>query len=304
LSGDGKTVATVQTKSTRNLFVVPAAGDTSGRVAPLLTQGQYVYWFDWTSDGNVIFSDYSHLSRIDTDHGSPAQLLGDGSAAILEPAGCGRYLVFSWAFHDDTNSNNLWRTNADGTSAVKLSNGRDDRAPVCSSDDKWVYYWDVALQQLQRVPLDGSGKPETLPGSTVPRTIPMGTGLSLSPDGKLLAYLLATMPSPEDPYPQYKVALFDLSFKSARPRLTEADERISGGGLSFTPDGKAIAYPIRENGVDNLWIQPLDGSAGRQITKFDSEQILNFRWSPDGKRVCILRGYTNSDVVLIRESSH
>jgi len=131
----------------------------------------------------------------------------------------------------------------------------------------------------------------------------MGTGLSLSPDGKLLAYVLATMPSPEDPYPQYKVALFDLSLKSPRPRLTEADERISSGGLSFTPDGKAIAYPIRENGVDNLWVQPLDGSVGRQITKFDSEQILNFRWSPDGRSICILRGYTNSDVVLIRESS-
>ena len=83
----------------------------------------------------------------------------------------------------------------------------------------------------------------------------------------------------------------------------DADERISSAGLNFTPDGKAVAYSIRENGIDNLWLQPLDGSAGRQITAFDSEQIFNFRWSPDGRSLCILRGHTDSDVVLIRDSS-
>ncbi len=60
-----------------------------------------------------------------------------------------------------------------------------------------------------------------------------------------------------------------------------------------------MAYPIRENEVDNIWVQPLDGSRGRQITNFDSEQILNFRWSPDGKSLCILRSHTDPDVVLL-----
>jgi len=55
----------------------------------------------------------------------------------------------------------------------------------------------------------------------------------------------------------------------------------------FEAEGKAVAYPIRENEVDNIWVQPLDGSRGRQITNFDSEQILNFRWSPDGKSLCM-----------------
>jgi len=111
------------------------------------------------------------------------------------------------------------------------------------------------------------------------------------------------MPTPEDPYPQYKIALLESSSTPSPPHLIDADERISGGGLNFTPDGKAVAYPIRENGVDNIWVQPLDGSQGRQITYFDSEQILNFRWSAEGRSLCILRGHTDSDVVLIRESS-
>jgi hypothetical protein len=55
--------------------------------------------------------------------------------------------------------------------------------------------------------------------------------------------------------------------------------------------------------VDNLWTQPLEGLAGRQITSFTSEQVVGFHWSPDGRSVGILRGHTDSDVVLIRESA-
>jgi serine/threonine protein kinase len=304
LSADGKTLATVQTKTTQNLYVLPATGSQSPAANPLLPQGQNVYGFDWSADGNLVFSDYLRVMRIGIDRNVPTQLVGDSNAAIVELAGCGtRYLVFSWAFHGGTNSTNVWRTNASGTNPLKLTDGRDDRAPVCSADGKWAYYWDLALQQLWRVPMDGTGKPEMFPGSAVPRTFPAGTGLSPSPDGKALAYVLATMPTPEDPYPQYKVALLESSSKPSPPHLIDADERISSGGLNFTPDGKAVVYPIRENGVDNLWMQPIDGSRSRQITSFDSEQILNFRWSPDGRSLCILRGHTDSDVVLIRESS-
>ena len=304
LSADGKTLATVLTKSTQNLYVLPATGSQSPTANPVLPQGQNVYGFDWSADGNLVFSDYIRVQRIGTERSIPTQLLGDSAAAIVELAGCGsRYMVFSWAFHGGTNSANVWRTNVDSINPVKLTDGKDDRAPVCSADGKWVYYWDLSLQQVWRVPTAGSGKPEMFPGSAVPRTFPTRTGLSPSPEGKILAYVLATMPTPEDPYPQYKIALLESSSTPSPPHLIDADERISGGGLNFTPDGKAVAYPIRENGVDNIWVQPLDGSQGRQITYFDSEQILNFRWSAEGRSLCILRGHTDSDVVLIRESS-
>ena len=38
------------------------------------------------------------------------------------------------------------------------------------------------------------------------------------------------------------------------------------GALRFSPDGKGFVYPIREKGVDNLYLQPLDGGTGRQLT--------------------------------------
>ena len=108
--------------------------------------------------------------------------MGDPDAAIVEVARCGsHYLVFSWAFHGGTGTTNVWRTNVDGTHRVKLTDGENDRSPVCSVDGKWAYYWNVPLQQLWRVPVDGSGKPEGFPRSAVPRTVPAELGLSPSP---------------------------------------------------------------------------------------------------------------------------
>ncbi len=79
-------------------------------------------------------------------------------------------------------------------------------------------------------------------------------------------------------------------------------QRPDQGNIRYSPDGKAIVYPVREGGVDNLWSQPLDGSPGKQITNFKSEQIREFHWSFDGSKLGLIRGHNDSDVVLIRDS--
>jgi Tol biopolymer transport system component len=71
--------------------------------------------------------------------------------------------------------------------------------------------------------------------------------------------------------------------------------------LNFTPDGKSVAYIVRDQGVDNIFVQPLDGSPGHQITNFTSEHIAEFQWSPDGKILAVARAQKTSDVVLLRE---
>jgi hypothetical protein len=61
-------------------------------------------------------------------------------------------------------------------------------------------------------------------------------------------------------------------------------------------------YPIQQNEVDNLWLQPLDGSAGRQITNFSNDKIQSFEYSPDGKQLGMLRLHVESDVVILRDA--
>lgn len=138
----------------------------------------------------------------------------------------------------------------------------------------------------------------------------MGAGEAISPDGKLLAFN-AELTAPDNPQSAVsKLALVDLESSSqSAPRLLAPDPRIGGGAgggnwtntMSFTPDGKSVAYIFRDRGVDNIFVQPLDGSAGHQITNFTSENIAEFQWSPDGKALAVARTHDTSDVVLLRE---
>ena len=117
----------------------------------------------------------------------------------------------------------------------------------------------------------------------------------VSPDGKQAAF--GTI----DHTGEHKERLAVVDIASGQAKILHFDHN-RWGLLRFSPDGKAVVYPARENGVDNLWMQPLDGSKGRQLTNFTSERIYDFHWSFDGKQLAIVRGHNDSDVVLIRDA--
>ena len=314
LSADGKTLATVQQKAESNLFVLPSEGSTAPSASPFVLEGEKIGSFNWTSDGNLLTSDGTRLIRTDVSGKNPTVLLSDPAAGILNLSSCGaQYFVFPWAFHGGTNAIGIWRVNADGSHPMQLTDGNDNglgSAPACSVDHNLVYFF-RGTEHLWRVSLDGAGnsagkgagdgpgKVEPVAATSVPKAFLAGRGMSVSGDGKTLAYLVEFINQGSDAGSP-RIALLDLATLST-PRLVDVNPHISAGP-QFTADGKALSYPIRENGVDNIWVQPLDGSAGRQITKFDAEQILQFHWSPDGKNLGILRGHTDSDVILLKES--
>jgi eukaryotic-like serine/threonine-protein kinase len=301
LSTDGKTLATVQVKTAQNLYLLPGTGSQAAELPAVLPPGEYVSGFGWDATGNVLAGESGHLLRMDRDGSNSSQILGDAASLVLEPSVCGdRYLVFTWRFHGGAQVGNLWRANADGSNLVKLTDV-DSRNPVCSPDEKFVYFLNLAADQIWRVPVDGSSKGELTPGTTIPKTFVAGTRPALSSDGKFLGVILIPVLNPDVMKPENKIAVVSLDSGTA-PRLLSVDPRIAGNGFQFTPDGKALAYAIRENGVDNIWLQPLDGSAGRRITNFNSEQIIDFRWSPDGKNLGMLRTHSDSDVVLLQET--
>jgi Tol biopolymer transport system component len=295
LSADGKTLATVLARSYATISILSDAGHEFVEPRPLLSQSnEFDDWsvLSWGADGNLLVSNTGRLLKLGDDGRNQTQLLADPSALIVTPSACGtNYLVLSWAFHGGTNSQGIWRTNADGSGPLKLTDGKSDAFPVCSPDQKWVYYSHWVDGRIYRVPLDGSGKTEAISG--IPQAyIPVG-GLSVSPDGKTLATAVAKTAE------AVKIALFDLGSASP-PRMLDASHYLRE--VQFTPDGKSLAYAIRDNGVDNVWVQPLDGSAGHPITDFKSEQIWSFHLSPDGKSLGILRGHFDFDVVLLQES--
>jgi serine/threonine protein kinase len=302
LSADAKTLATVQVQTSREIDILPGTGSGTPEPIPGLSKREQFSGFDWTTDGQLLVSAGNQLVRMPVGRTGSASATSEPLAQTSGINICrgGRYIVFSAYASGSGSAMNIWRADADGSNPKQLSHGKRDIFATCSPDGTWVYYEDFVAQRLMRVPIDG-GTGEVVPGSVVPNSI-FG-GLALSPDGKTLAYIPSTANAATMTTSQ-KLALVDLAAngKSA-PRLVDVDPRTTGFPLRFTPDGKAVAYAIEDKGVDNIWVQPLDGSKGRQITDFSSQGITNFRWSPDGKRLAAARSQSTSDVILLREAN-
>ncbi len=301
LSADGKTLATVQQKTAQTLYLLPAAGfarDHPPNPAP--AQNKDSFLFGWASNGDLYFGDGSNLLRISADGSNKTTLLSDSAAQVIRGTGCpgGRYVVFVSANLPASSKVNIWRMDNDGSNRIRLTHGTADIAPVCAPDGKWVYYDDFNDLEIKKVSIDG-GTPETVPGTVLPETFLGAPGLGIAPNGKLLAFL-TTKGVQNAPIHAIALVNLDAGPKPSR-RMLDPDPRIADAP-QFTPDGKAIVYSIRENGVDNLWLQPLDGSRGRQITNFQSDAIRIFQFSPDGKTLGVLRSHVESDVVLLRDS--
>jgi eukaryotic-like serine/threonine-protein kinase len=292
ISADGHMLTAVLKQDHFDVFAVPASESGSGK-AQQLTSGARVYRFTWTPDSQMILEQEA-LNLFHPDTGNMTQLTSpkqDGLA--YEPSACanGRYVVFAMTGHGGAKMESVWRMDASGGNFKQISDGKRDWYPVCSPDGKWVYYSDQFNgAKLTRVPLDG-GKPERI--SELP-----AYEFDISPDGQLAAFDTFASPS----IAKKQLALVPVDAPQNTKILDLQRTVPTNGAVRFTHDGKAVVYPFHDQEAENLWLQPLDGSPGKQITNFKVEQITDFHWSFDGSKLGMVRGHSDSDVVLLEES--
>ena len=286
VAGDGHNVASVMSEGHWNLFAMPTGAPATQ--LHQLTSGAPLYRFGWTRDGRLIRIAPSGLSLLDPATGnSTSSTVAENSLADTFAA-CpdGRFFVFS-VFTKGSRVLNIWRMDTAGGNLKQLTNGNLDQYPVCSSNG-WVLYQDSSSgSHLMKVPVDG--------GSASKISDELLADFDVSPDGKTVA--IATFGH----LAEHIEKLTLVSVDSGALLKSLDFEHPRNGHIRFSPDGQAIVYPVRTAGVDNLWAQPLDGSQGKQITDFSVEHIIDFHWSFDGKQLGLIRGHTDSDVVLIRD---
>jgi eukaryotic-like serine/threonine-protein kinase len=234
-----------------------------------------------------------------------AEVFNDSTARLGPGAACasGHVIVLSMSGREGRSSSNLWRMDADGSNLKRLTDGEDDGLPVCSPIGNWVYYLDAKASRRMRVSLDG-GKSEALPSQAVPGS-PTYWISDVSRDDTMLVSPV-TLPDPSANTYSRKLVIIKTTALDAPPLTLQPDPRMvyRPNSPHFTPDGHALLYMIRgDKNEENLWLQPLDGKPGRQITHFPSEQIYGFGWSPDTKKFLVARGHIESDVVLLRDTS-
>jgi Tol biopolymer transport system component len=294
ISADGKILAAVQRRISPSVFIAPVSGSHAAHADAGTNKNAYAT--SWTKRGDLLVIDTDGVSKISADGNNKTKIINAPHSTILTVSSCpdGRF-VLAWQDHERRGTN-IWRLDADGSNEKRLTEGARDVEPMCSADGKWVYFVDGDRSKIKRVSVDG-GESMVVPGSETP-FIRIGAP-ALSPDGRQLATLAAVVGS----HLEKKLLILSLSDET-KPvtRILTPDPRVVGK-LEFTRDGLALSYPIRENAVDNLWIQPLKQNPGRQITQFDSDSIDELHFSPDGKKVAIVRTHSDSDVVLLRDLS-
>jgi len=295
LAADGHTLATVLNQVHLNLYSMAAAAPSAQ--ARQATSGAPVYSFDWTRDGQLVVGQDSGLNLLNSDSSVKTPLTTEEGFLATDSSACsdGRYIVFNGLSLGGKRTVNIWRMDAGGGNLKQLTRGKSDALPVCSPDAHTVFYVD-AEGKLTTVPLE-SGTAKRIAEQ------PVFSRFDVSPDGKLAAFASYRPGEPKEKLALLAVdsgqILKFLDFE--RPRAVSS-AAFGIGSIRFARDSKAVIYAVRNDGTDNLWLQPLDGSPGKQITDFKSEEITDFRWSFDGKQLAIIRGHTDSDVVLIRDS--
>ena len=308
LAADGHTLVTVQKEtSTQIVLMSPSGAGPLTRVSGIATR-ETLPSFSWTGDGQLLISHGDHLVRQHTDGTHAVTILSDPAAWISDPVSCDkdRWIALNWMIHGEGSGNRIWRANPDGSDAVSLTSGEFSRLWGCSPDGKWLYYTEQITNGVLRM-ASGGGKPEFVPGANPPNSLTAQA--ILSPDGKTLAIFTVVLnPESKTYFNRIVLASLDSGVRNLDlDPVLKAAFRSQGppqsAGFRFSPDGKSIAFVIDDAGVDNIWMQPLDGSKGRKLTHFsDPEKIQDFRWSPDGKALALLRFHSVSDVILLHDT--
>jgi DNA-binding winged helix-turn-helix (wHTH) protein/Tol biopolymer transport system component len=280
----GDTIAAVTSKAVSNVWTAPAAKPSATR--QVTSEPLAMFDIAEAFDGKLLtLGEDGTLWMMHTD-GSQRVRFSDVRDAA-SPTPCGHSVIFT-AVEKDTVA--LIRVDRDGTHPTTLARG-NLWGPACSGDGNFVFFANGEQpQRIWKVPLMG-GTP--LYVSHILGDQATGV-LSISPDGKLLAY----------PYTQYgrvpaqgwRVAVISVN---GSPPLKQFDAPGGMLGVRWSPSGNGLQYVMTQNGAANLWEQPLAGGNPKQLTRFTTGQIFDFNWSLDHTRLLLTRGDVSSDAVLL-----
>jgi Tol biopolymer transport system component len=248
---------------------------------------------DWTPDGRLVY-DARENNRsyiwISDPNGQSAERLTDSGADDYEArvSGDGRFIVFT---SERAGFSQVWRMDVDGSNETLLANVEGwTLRPRFEADGRTVVFvWDRdGKKSFARVPVTG-GNVEVM------RDLPLDYSVywAMSHDGQFVAFSYR-----DGKEPRTKLGIARAGESQPFAVLDAWPTEF----LKWTPDDKYLFYLER---------RPMGGPAGRvfQIgpgspqpkVLYNAEpgRLSDLTYSPDGKRVAVVKGRIISDAVLL-----
>jgi hypothetical protein len=280
LSADANSLVTARPETRVSVWVGDGKGVAGKDIvnpAPFLSFASQYATVGW-DDSRLLFTHTLNrrfeIFRVNPDSGGAAEPVVAGREMTAAADG-------TIVFRSVADEGGLWKVDREGRRPIRLAEGSVSY-PFITPDGQQVVFNSPmgGVQTVWRVPIAG-GEPTQIVKE------PVGIiGFSdVSPDGRSIVLALGG-----------KWTICDFPACAARKAIAG----IRGSRPRWTPDGRAVAY-VDGMTQTNLWVQPIDGSAPRQLTQFTDGRLLgHYAWSHDGQRLAISRATFSSDIVLFR----
>ncbi len=245
----------------------------------------------WLPDGRLLTMDYdSHIALMNAD-GSNRNVIYKERLPMGGLSACpdGAHALFFMA-NRQTKAINIWRLDLQSGSATVLTNGKVDQNAVCSPDSKYFLYTTLqkGKQVLMEMPLAG-GESKQLSDKFV-------SFAAISPDGKQIAALTAFGTGVN-----HKAMVEIIPSQGGLPVKSFAPSRFISTTFHYSPDGQSLYYGVTNKGVSNLIVQPIGSESASLVTNFNDLLIYGFDYDWKNKRLAVVRGRSNDDVVLLTQ---
>ena len=291
VTNDSNAVLVVPFNRTSQIWSMDANGDS--RTAQQLTNG--------TGDGrsgiatlpdnHVVYvartGVHVDLWQMNADGTQLKQLTNDSPfLEEVRAAPDGRTLFFA---SKRSGRSHLFSVDGDGANLKQLTSGDSYEIDSdFSPDGKWIVYASkrvfadkIEPESLWKSSLDG--------GTPVHLTEYEANTPYFSPDGRYISYI-----------PIEGIGIISAEGGAPIKTFDAVKNPELNMGSHWTPDGQALTYMVMQKNVGNIWLQPLNGDAPRQLTNFKDGEIYNYAFSRDGTRLFLARGHQIRDALLIK----
>lgn len=303
LSADGRSMLARQGTSYSHLWTSPA--DDLQNMKQLTTGNLNRDGIDglaWTPAGEIVYTSRImgavDIWSLKTSDGSKRQLTDKAGSNNESPfvSADGKYIFFN---SNREGTRHVWRMGTNGGDPTPMTKDEKERVfwPCISPDGQWLYY--VQKGPAGNIIFRRSLTDDHTEALTEPGKVSPDNSLSLSPDGRFLAF--GSNVGREDEGEPARTIRFGILQVDSPGQLRFIDVPATVARIFWPPDGKSFEFIEEAPEGARVWRQGIEeGASPNLFLTVPQDQVFWLAWSPDGKTLAISRGRQVNDAILLK----